>query len=425
MRFKPFDKQIDFLKSKARIRGAFAGRRGGKTEVGAIEAIIHAEQKTGYKVSDVDPYLGVIIAPTHDMLRRISLKKFLAYAKPFNPTFNKSSFEISWPNKSVIYGISADRPERLEGLKANWIWLDEVFQMPEQIFLEAMARVADTQGRIWCTGSLGIQYITPKRHWIYKHFIKKPVADSEYFTWATAENPYFPQAELERLKDTLDARTYKALFELNWDAQGENLVYDDFDDSNVAVSPYNPLLETSVSIDWGYTHKAVALFLQYDPRNEAVYVIDEIAQSKLKLETLYSLIMAKPYKIHKWYCDIAGSQEREQTGISNIAWFKQAPRNIHFTYRTSGIMHGVSIMRSYILNAKGQRRFFIDPRCENLIDGMRNYKYPTKDGMIVGELPEKKDDDCVDAARYYFVNRLDFTRPKDTFNELNRWKVLG
>ena len=296
--------------------------------------------------------------------------------------------------------------------------------MPEQIFLESMARVADTQGKIWCTGSLGIQYTNPKNHWIYRHFIEKPLADSEVFTWPTLENPYFPKAELERLKDTLDARTYQALFNLNWDIQPANRVYEEFSEENLKEGSYDPNLETYVSVDWGWTHRAVCLFIQYDPKLDCVYVIDEIAESKLLLDQFFEKIKKRPYNIKDYFCDISGKQEQAQTGLSNIAWFRN--NGIFFRYRKVGIAHSVALVRSYVKNMQGVRRLFINPKkCPKLVDGMTNYAYDLKNGEIDSELPLKKEDDEVDALRYFFANRLDFTRPKDSFVEFDRWKALA
>lgn len=415
------------MRSSARVRGAFAGKRGGKTEVGAIESIIHAETQPGYDGSAVDEYIGIILAPTQDMLRRLSLKKFLAYAKPFNPEIHRTFNEIRWPNGSLIYGLSADRPERMEGIKASWIWCDEVFQMEEQIFTEAMARVADTRGRIWCTGSLGVQYTNPKQHWVYKHFKQKPLADSACFEWGAIDNPHFPRDEIARLRDTLDPQTFRQMFELSWDTQSSAMVYEQFTDANVIRGyKYDPSRETYFVLDFGFAHEMAGLFIQYDPRTDTVYVFDEIVSSRLTLEQLYERMMAKPYRITGYYCDIAGTQEREQTGLSNVTWFKNAPRNIHFKYRQSAIQHGVSLVRSYVCNAKSQRRLFIDEvACPKTLDGVRNYSYPVKNGIIVNENPVKKDDDCVDALRYFIVNRLDFTKQTGTFTEMNRWKLGG
>ena len=297
--------------------------------------------------------------------------------------------------------------------------------MDEQIFLEAIARVSDTVGRIWITGSLGIQYTNPKNHWLYRRFKETTITDSEIFEWHTGDNPYFPKEELERLKYTLDGKSYRALFEINWDIQPSNVVYEDFSKENLLQEyKYDPLMETSVCIDWGFAHPAAALFFQYDPSKDRVILFDEIVQSKLLLEDLHNKILAKPYKIHNWYCDIAGNQEREQTGYSNINWFRN--KNIHFKFRTSAITHGITIVRAYIKNSKGQRRLYlVEPKVPKTIDGLRNYSYAEKNGMLVNELPVKKDDDVCDSLRYYFVNRHDFTRPTNQFQEFSRWKAVG
>ncbi len=418
--YRPHKFQQRFHLSKARIRGAFAGKRGGKTEAGAVESIICTEEQRGFKPNPIDPYIGVIIAPTTDMLRRLSLQKFLAYSHGFYKSINQSYHQIEWHNGSKIYGISADKPQRLEGIKANWIWVDEAFQVSEQLFLEALARVSDTQGFIWCTGSLGTQYTNPKAHWIYKHFKEKPLADSECFEWSTADNTYYPIEELERLKDTLDPRTYRQMFEIDWSVPGTALVYDEFDDGNIIRGyVYNPKLPTYVSIDWGWSHPMAALFIQYDRANDKIYVFDEIVKSKMKLETLYNQIMSKPYHITEWICDIAGSQEREQTGISNIEFFKT--KGIKFRFRTANILPTIAIVRSYIRNSKGISRLFVDEnRCPKLIDNLRNYSYPQKGGVITNENPIKDQDDCVDSLRYYMMNMHDSTLKENSVQMIKR-----
>ena len=99
-------------------------------------------------------------------------------------------------------------------------------------------------------------------------------------------------------------------------------------------------------------------------------------------------------------------------------------RNIHFKYRKTSIVHGIAVVRSYIKNVRGQRRLYVSDKCVKTIDGMKNYSYDEKDGIISSELPIKKDDDAVDALRYYFVNRHDFSRNKEQFQELSRWKMI-
>lgn len=403
--FKPFGNQKQFLKADNKIKGAFAGKRGGKTEVGAIQAILYQEQKPNYTPSKIDPYLGIIIAPTADMLRRLSLKKFLAYSKPFVIDHNKTNHEIKWHDNSEVLGISADKPERLEGAKANWIWIDEVFQTSEQLFLEAKARVSDQRGYLILTGSLGTQYVNPKQHWVYKYLKENPIPGSTCFEWSTADNPYFPKEELEELKGYLDIKTYKQMFELSWDVTPVSAVYHDFDDVNIRRHEYNPSLNTYVSIDWGWAHPMACLFFQHDQVTNNIYLFDEIVGSKIKIEDLWDQIKARNYAITGYCCDIAGNQEREQTGISNVEWFKK--QGVKFIYATSAVQYGISIVRSHIRNAIGVARLFVDPKCKKSIDGIKNYKYQMKDGIILNENPLKENDDAVDSLRYFFINFID------------------
>lgn len=404
--FKPWGVQEDILDDNRRIIGAFAGKRGGKTEIGAVKSILYHEQKLNKIEGDLDPYLGVIMAPTYDMLRRLSLRKFKQYASPFIKKELKNPIELTWHDDSLIYGLSADRPERIEGIKASWIWIDEVFQVSEQLFLECRARTADTQGFLLCTGSLGVQFINPKQHWAYKYFKEKIDADTACYEWITSDNPHFPKSEIEKLKDLLDPITYRAMFELSWDTSAKNAVYADFDELNMIESYiYNPEFETYVSIDWGWAHPMACLFFQYDRKNDIVYLFDEIVSSQLKLEKLHTMIIKKGYKIKGFCCDIAGNQEREQTGISNIRWFHS--KGISFKFTRSLINYGIPIVRSYIKTTRGLTKFYVNSLCKKSIDSLKNYRYDEKDGVILNENPIKKDDDAVDGIRYFFVNYLD------------------
>ena len=121
--YQPHEFQKKFHLSKARIRLAAAAKRSGKTEAGAIEAILHSEQKIGFVDNGIDPYLGVVIAPTTDMLRRLSLQKIKAYGRGMIINHHETHGELTWHNGSKILAISADNPQRLEGVKAHWVWL--------------------------------------------------------------------------------------------------------------------------------------------------------------------------------------------------------------------------------------------------------------------------------------------------------------
>ncbi len=458
MEFSPFPKQQlaleTLLNESPRALGAFAGKRGGKTEVGAVGCgMLHENDfARDWNSTGIDPYLGVIAAPTYDMLSRLSWKKFTSYWRDFIKHQTKKPMVMQWHNheeeaESLIYGISADNPGAIEGIKASWIWIDEVFQVSEQFFLECLARTADTGGVVICTGSLGIQFMNPKQHWAYKYFKKEQFEGFVCIEWASSENPHLNADEIERLRGILDAATFNAMFTINWDLIPKSAVYEDWSEANeIKGYQYNPALETYICIDWGWTHPMSCGFYQYDRNKDHLYKFDEIFGSKIELDELYGYILERDWiktvkkrrmeidkngreyeveydyitNITKWVCDIAGNQEREQTGRSNMKHFKES-WGVEFKRRKSGILYGISIVRSYIKSVTGETRFFVDTeKCPETIAGIKRYAYPEKDGMITNENPIKVDDDAVDETRYLFVNILD--KPEE---DLSNFQING
>ena len=61
-RFKAWGVQNKILREPKRTLGIFAGKRGGKTEVGAARFIKGMEEKLNYTANGIDPFLGAIVA---------------------------------------------------------------------------------------------------------------------------------------------------------------------------------------------------------------------------------------------------------------------------------------------------------------------------------------------------------------------------
>jgi len=411
IRFRPFGIQKEILQARNdyRYRCLFAAKRSGKSEVAYIDTCLKIEEQPNYTDNGIDPYLIVIIAPTHNMLQSLVWPKFTKFAAPWIKDFVPSANKIICNNGAMILGISAEKISRMEGLKVNHIHMTEAFQMKQEVFLEALARTTDSKGSILIDGSLGPQMINPKNHWLHKMFVETEFPEAKVWTWATLENPYIDKTEIEKMKDALDARTFRAMYEIDWDSMPMHAVYADFSDDNIYDMEINPKFETIISIDWGYAHPMAVSFMQYDRKNDTFYVFDEICKSKLTLDKLYQLIQAKinHYGLEniKWVCDVAGNQEREQLGISNVKYFWNT-WGIRFKSSRMRVLKTVAIVRSYVKNSNGKMRLFTHSRCKNTMDGMKRYSYVVKDGIVQNENPQKVDDDMVDAIRYGLVNGI-------------------
>lgn len=406
MEFNPFRIQQEFLLDKSRVRCLFAAKRAGKSEVAYVDDIIKGVKQPGFIDNGRDPYLMALVAPTQDMLTRLVWPKFRQFAGHLEKRFVQKPDTFEFKNGSVLYGISAEKINRMEGLKLYHVHLTEAFQMKRQVLLEAMARTTDTKGSIVIDGSLGPQLINPKLHWLYQMFKEDEFPDSKVWEWATVDNPYIDKEEIERQKNFLDPVTFRSMYEICWDTIPTNAVYSNFSDDNIMETyTYNDRLPTYVCVDWGWAHPMAVGWFQYDEKKDTVYLFDEIVKSNMTVQQLYAKIKAKPYRVDAYYCDIAGTQEREQTGLSNVKWFRN--HGIHFKYRSKAINYGIPIVRSYIQNSVGKKRFYVAQQCKKCIDGLKQYRYPEKDGMITRDLPLKENDDAVDMIRYFFHNRLD------------------
>jgi phage terminase large subunit len=409
IRFRPWGAQKEFLRQRNdfRYRCLFAGKRGGKSEVAYIDTCLKIEEKPNYIDNNIDPYLVVIIGPTHNMIQKLVWPKFTKFAAPWIKEFVPSANKIICNNGTIIYGISAEKISRMEGLKVNHIHITEVFQQKEEVFLESLARTTDTKGSITIDGSLGPQMINPKNHWVYKHFIAKDFPESKVWSWRTLDNPYIDADEINKMKDALDARTFRSMYEIDWDSMPLYAVYENFSDDNIIDFDLNPRFENIIGIDWGFAHPMAVCFMQYDRANDTFYQFDEILKSKLTLDKLYQLIQLKikHYNLTniKWVCDVAGNQEREQLGLSNVRYFWNQ-WGIRIESSRMKVLKTVAIVRSYIKNSNNHIRYFVHKRCASTQDGLKRYSYVVKDGIVQNENPAKIDDDMVDCVRYSLIN---------------------
>ena len=123
MEYLPHKYQYEFHNSKARFRSLIAGRRGGKTLSGTIEALWQADviaEKIGR------PTHGWIISPTYQMLKDVNIPMLMEWCPPESiKGFNKSDNKLELVNGSTITLRSGENPDRLRGVGLDWIWLDE------------------------------------------------------------------------------------------------------------------------------------------------------------------------------------------------------------------------------------------------------------------------------------------------------------
>jgi hypothetical protein len=156
-----------------------------------------------------------------------------------------------------------------------------------------------------------------------------------------------------------------------------------------------------LGIDFGFRNPFVCLWVWRDRWGRS-FVIDEYVKAEVELDRHLAEIRSRVRwgEVRRVGCDPAGSARNEQTGESSVNRLRAAGFKV--ACRGSLIQDGLEMIRAGLCSGTGEATLFIHPRCKQLVQAMRTYRYgegraetPVKDGA----------DHLVDALRYYFVTR--------------------
>jgi hypothetical protein len=405
----PEQVQWDVHNSDARFRVNIEGRRSGKSYSAAKEA----------EVVFISPNTRQwIVAPTYDMGDKI--------AREFDATLIK---KVGFPcsathydrgrlryakgiNGSELWVKSADAPESLLGEGLDNLIVDEAATIPKIIWEQYLRpTLSDRNGR-------ALFPTTPRGYnWIYDLYRLGKSDNKSYDAW---QHPSWMSQYFKDDIDALRAELSDATFRQEYGAEFTTYagkVYPFDRDKQVKVFKYDKALPTYVSIDFGYRMPSVGWFQVASVKGMAeVYLIDEIVhQENIKTASLAQMILKrnrdKGYNIHKYYGDPAGAGVQAQSGLGDIEIFRQNGIRVNYTTNKvdRDISTGIDHVRSFMENANGVCRFYVDSRCIGHIDDFENYRYPeAKAGRALKEEPMKDGhhDHSMDETRYFFINHF-------------------
>jgi hypothetical protein len=204
----------------------------------------------------------------------------------------------------------------------------------------------------------------------------------------------------------IKSRTSRASWEaemLCTGAHADWLVLPEFDENvHVERVEYCPDWPLYRAIDFGYRSPLVCLWIQVTPGGR-VHVINEYVRHRLPLTHHAEAIRSRdPGPVRMTYVDPAGRQKESTSGRACTELLAAA--GIPSAARASTIGEGLELIRAGLAPALGESTLRIHPRCRRLIDALRAYHYPPGEegaGRPVKDGP----DHCIDALRYFFVNR--------------------
>lgn len=422
--FEPFDKQVGPCLSEAPICVCVSGARGGKTQIGAFKAAITAIEQPGYLKKDIsqkEPYVIGIGAPTYPMLNRVILPTVLRYIPDplkigkYHQTEKRLRVRGKY-GETVIYFISARYWESWYGLKLSYAWVDEFALIKETMFDELQARLSDVKGRLFLTGTpQGPNWALSRLYepWAEGRDRWGEGGDIDFYTWTTFDNPYIDRHYLEQKRAKMPERYFRRTFLASWDTF-EGQVYEDFL-REIHVRPRSEftfvlpsgrpvgngaeviyLSEVVAGVDWGFApgHPGVIVILGKD-HNGRYFILDESVEEGV-------LVAAEPgvdswvararsymvaWDIKKFYCDTASPE--------SITQFRRA--GVPAVAAQKAVKEGIATVARFLKvdERDNEPLMMVLSDCTNTIDEFLYYHWQTGK-----EEPAKVNDHCMDAIRY-------------------------
>lgn len=379
-----------------------AGRRGGKTLIGALAGVEEAAKPNT---------LGWCVAPTygdlHDYvipaIMRVLPSSWIREGKEGWSAFNQ---RLTLVNGSQIAFRSADDPQRMRGAGLDWLWLDEACKTNKLVWDTVEPALTDRFGAAWIT-------TTPNGYdWVYKTFWQR--ADNPKYRrpgyWAvryrTIDNPHFHtaegRAEIEEKRLTTDDLWFKQEYEAEF-VSFEGAIYgprtgpcmlntDDevrkkFLPSWPKIPPELPVL---IGLDPGADHPFAAVKVLATPQGLLVYQEYARRMSSYADHAEYLLRWTEGHQDVRWACDRTANQ----------AQIELAHLGIPTSSAENSVVLGIQRVQAWM---RTERIGFVVPRVPMLLDELQTYRWKdtsTTDGEKGREQVFKQDDDLCDALRY-------------------------
>ena len=392
IRIKLHTFQDQAIFNDARFIAIIAGLQSGKTIAGSIWSRMQFDEN--------EKEDGLIAAPTYKILQQSTLPKFFEINQDFKKYYRKGDSVIEIPNRGKIYIRSTENPNVLEGMTLRWAWLDEGGQMKLDAWINVQGRLSILQGKCFIS-------TTPYSfNWLATDFYEQFRINNPSYKvvqFRSIDNPYFPQEEYDRVKGTMNKRTFERRY-MGLFTKMEGLVYDDFNYNQHAIDSLPKFDYTFAGIDWGYTNPSVILVVGL--KDGIFYIADEFYKTGKTTAELKEQAknMSEKWQIKRIYADSAEPDR--------IAEFNNPPR-LYTLSAFKDIEFGLNKVRQLIK----EERLKISKKCIHTLEEIETYHYPeNKEEKEDEEVPMKIDDHCMDAMRYALATFQPITATKTERN---------
>ena len=394
--------QGEVFNSDKRFRVLVAGRRFGKSYLSCIELLRGAINRPG----EVYFYC----APTYRMAKDIAWKELKKLVpKVWVKAKNETDLRLDLINGSSIELKGTENAMALRGRSLAGVVLDEAAFMDRDVWAEVIRpALADKQG--W---ALFISTPDGTASWFYDMWCF--CGEQEWDDWArwsftTIEGGNVAEEEVEAARGQLDARTFRQEFEASFENL-TGLVAVSFSDDNIDKEVQDlHLMPLLLGLDFNVDPMAGICAVKHDNN---LYVFDEIMLTGGATTWDFTEEVVRRYGVDRRIIacpDPTGSARKTSgVGVTDHNILRRSGFTVMSPKSPWKIRDKITAVNTALLDANGDRRTFIHPRCKELIKALRTLTYAPNTG-----LPNKNlgVDHAFDAFGYLCLQQFNLAKPE-------------
>lgn len=400
MKYQLLPAQQEFLKiphNYPRDIALYQGGYGsGKTFCGSLLGILLAMKYPGIR--------GLVGALTFPLVRDTTLATYLehldnmGFVQGTHYEYMKAENKLKFKNGSEILFRHMEEPNKLKSLNLGFVELEEMSDIPESTFKMLLGRLRQTIKPEWA--EKGFKYRIfghtnpePTKGWIYKHFVEQKPDNYRLILAPTTQNKFLAPDFVDSLKEAYDEQYYRINVLGEFGDYTTGLVVKNFTSDNVKELHYQP--DLPLHLTWDFNVDPMSCICAHIA-DDTIFYFDEFVLENATTESTINEVL-KRYPDHKGRIiingDASGDNRSTQSEWSNYVIIRNALRK-HYPYKTTElnirpsnprIKHRIAAFNAKVKDMNGDRKLFVDPKCERLLYNIYNLKY--KEGTSEVDVP--------------------------------------
>jgi len=401
--------QSDVWQNSTRYSVINCGRRSGKSTLAAYKLLEFVTK---------NPQTIVwYIAPTYKQAKSI-MWSMLTDVVPTEAITKKNETELSirLKNGSEIHLKGADNPDSLRGVRIDFAIFDEVafFEKWVEVWKVIRPTLMDSQASVWFIS-------TPNGFNHFKDLAERTGEDWKYFHFTTYDNPHIPVFEIEQSKLEMDEDSFAQ------EMMGEfrkmsGLIYKEFSrDIHMVDVPAITNWTITRALDFGFAHKTALIYFAINSTGSEIYGFDGLYESRFVSKDISDAIKIKDAGRHitNPIADSESPLQIEELARENVM-FKPVKKDKDSV--VTGIKKVASLLRVRADNGKPTLMF--DKSLTWIADEFEKYRWIENTfSNVIREVPRKREDDAMDAIRYFAMNYRTEQEPLLSTYKKDKWRI--